>query len=281
MDGKVGPGENVSNYPHDMDELAKELDSMSVEDLKEEFNILLSEMDENSSCGELLDLYLDAISRKEPQPQHMDAQTSYEHFLKRMNAKGKKRRSSRALLKVGIVAAVVAALMVVSVAVAYAKGFDLFDRIAHWTAEAFGFSSSGSLIKSGTELPPQLQGMKEALTPYGIGSDYLPTYWPEGYKESKITCTEGPESNMILGTFEKNENCIILSYVQLLSGIPRSLYNIDDQSLKYYEHSGIKYHIMTNAEKYLAVWTSDNVECRLSGLDSYEDLIKILDSIGG
>ena len=281
MDGNVGPGENVSNYPHDMDELAKELDSMSVEDLREEFSILVSEMDENSSCGDLLDLYLDAISRKDPQSQHMDAQTSYERFLKRMKARGKKRRSPRALLKVGIVAAVIAALIVASVAVAYAKGFDLLDRIAHWTAETFGLSSTGTSGKDGTEVPPQLQGMKEEMERVGIDVNHLPAYWPEGYEESRVTSSMGPESNIISGVFEEDGNYIVLSYIQFLSGTPKDLYNIDDQSLEVYEHNGIKYHIMTNDGGFLAVWVQDSVEGSLSGIISYEELIKILDSIGG
>ena len=280
MDGKVSPGENVSNTPHDMDKLAKELDAMSVEDLREEFDILLSEMDENSSCGELLDLYLDAISRKEPQPQHMDAQTSYEHDLKRMKANGKKRRSLRVLLRVGIIAAVIAALMAASVAGAYAKGFDLFDRIAHWTAEIFGLSSADASFKK-SDVPPQLQGLKEIMEQYGINSSYLPTYWPEGYEQSKITSSDNPESYMILGTFGEEGNRIILSYVQLMPGTSKNLYNIDDQSLEFYEHNGIKYHIMTNEGGYLAVWTQASVEGCISGVSSYEELIKILDSIGG
>ena len=138
MDGKADPGENVSNNPHDMDELAKELDSMSVEDLREEFKILVPEMDVNSSCGDLLELRLDTIAREDPQPQHVDAQTSYEYFTKRMNDKGKKRHSPRSPLKVGIV---FAALMVTSVVVDYANGFDLLGRIARGTAETFGPSS--------------------------------------------------------------------------------------------------------------------------------------------
>ncbi len=264
-----------------MDELAKELDAMSVEDLREEFDILLSEMDENSSCGELLDLYLDAISRKEPQPRHMDARTSYELFLKRMKAKDKKRRGSRTLVKVCIAAAVIAAFLAASVAVAYARGFDLFDRIAQWTAETFGLTSAGTSGKNSEEVPPQLQGMKDAMEQYNVSSSYLPSYWPEGYEKSRITSLDGPESNMIFGVFEENGNYIVLSYVQLLSEMPENSYNIDDQPLEVYEHNGIEFHIMTNTEKFLAVWTSDNVECRLSGLDSYEDFIKILDSIGG
>lgn len=281
MDGNVGPGENVSNDPHDMDELAKELDSMSVEDLKEEFKILVSEMDEDSSCGELLELYLDTIARKEPQPQDVDAQTSYEHFLKRMKAKDKKRRSPRALLKVGIAVAVIAALMIASVAVAYAKGFDLFDRIAHWTAEAFGLSSADTTEKNVAEIPPQLQGMKDAMEQYGIGPDELPTYWPEGYEQSQMFSSDDAESYMIIGAFGEKGDRIVLSYVLLLSGDPENIYNIDDQSLELYEHNGIKYHIMTNEGGFLAVWAQNSVEGSISGVSSYKELIKILDSIGG
>ena len=280
MDGKAGPGENVSNCPHDMDELAKELDSMSVEDLKEEFKILVSEMDEDSSCGDLLELYLDTIARKDPQPQYVDAQTSYERFLERMKANGKKRRP-RALLKVCIVAAVVAALMAASVAVAYAKGFDLFNRIAHWTAETFGLSSVGTPEKDGAEIPPQLQGMKEAMERGNIDINHLPTYWPEGYEQSQLVFSDDPESYTVLGTFGEKGNRIVLSYVQLLSGVPEDLYSIDEQQYEVYKHNGIQFHIMTNMGNYLAVWVSENVECHVSGLNSYEDLIKILDSIGG
>lgn len=281
MDSNVGSSENVSNNPHDMDELAKELDSMSVEDLKEEYKIIVSEMDENASCGDLLALYLDTIARKDPRPEYMDPQPTYEDFLKRVKAENKKRRSIRILLKVGVAAAVIIALMVASMAVAYAKGFDLFDRIATWTAETFGLSSKGAAGKDGTEIPPQLQGMKEALEQYSLGPGYLPSYWINGYEQSTIQSLESPDSNVIIGTYGADDNRLVVSFIQYLSGVPKESYNIDDQSLEIYEHNGIKFHIMTNMGNYLAVWTSETVECRLSGLDSYEDLIKILDSIGG
>lgn len=284
MEEKVGSSKNMSNYPQDMDELVKELDSMSLEEIKEEFGILYSDMDEHSFDGDILKIYLDAIERKDPQPPIMDAQTSYEHFLKRVKAQereDRKRRRFHGLLKTAVIAAVIAALLAASVAVAYAKGFDLFDRIARWTAETFGFSSEGKSDKNSVELPPELLGMKEKLNQYNIDSDYLPTYWPEGHELSRITSTENPDSNTVGGAFGEPESRIILSYVIFQSGKPEMSYNIDDQSLELYEHNGIQFHVMTNADKFLAVWTADNVECRLSGVESYEELIKILDSIGG
>ena len=284
MEKKVGSGENMSNYPQDMDELVKELDSMSLEELKEEFGILYSDMDEHSFDGDLLKIYLDAIERKDPQPPVMDAQTSYEHFLKRLKAQereDRKRRRFHGLLKTAVIAAVIAALLAASVAVAYARGFDLFDRIARWTAETFGFSSEGKSDKDSVKIPPELLRLKEELEQGNISSDYLPTYWPEEYELLRVKSVDNSETNTVTGAFGEPENRIILSYIIFQSGNPKTTYNIDDQSLKFHEHNGIKFHVMTNADKFLAVWTLENVECHLSGVESYEELIKILDSIGG
>ncbi len=284
MEDKAGSGKNISNDPHDMDELAKELDSMSVEELKEELEILLSEMDEDSFDGDLLDVYLDAIERKDPQPPVMDAQTSYEHFLKRLKArdwKEMRHHRFRDALKAGIIAAVIAALLAGTVAVAYARGIDLFGRIARWTVETFGFSSAGAAGKAGAELPPQLQGMQEALETYGIGADFLPTYWPEGYEQSQIISSDDPEMNMISGAFGEKGNRIVLSYLNFQSGTPEASYSIDEEKYPPYVHNGIRFYVTTNEGGYLAVWYQGSVEGSLSGVSSYEELIKILDSIGG
>lgn len=282
MDGKISSGENRPNLLRDMDELAKELDSMSVEELREEFEILWSEMDEDSFDGELLEVYLDAIDRKSPQAQHMDTRTAYKQFLKLLKdreRKGARRRSFRGVLKVGVIAAAIVALLAASVVIANAAG--LFDRIARWTAETFGFASADTSDKAGAEIPPQLQGMKEALEKYSISTDHLPTYWPEGYEQSQIIPTGDPEVIDVSGAFGESGNRIILSYIYFLSGKPEVSYNIDEEKYDPYIHNNIKFYVMTNEGGYLAVWYQGSVEGSISGVTSYEELIKILDSIGG
>lgn len=282
MDGKISSGENRPNLLRDMDELAKELDSMSVEELREEFEILWSEMDEDSFDGELLEVYLDAIDRKSPQAQHMDTRTAYKQFLKLLKErerKGARRRSFRGVLKVGVIAAAIVALLAASVVIANAAG--LFDRIARWTAETFGFASADTSDKAGAEIPPQLQGMKEALIEAGISGDYLPRYWPTGYEQSQIIPTGDPEVIDVSGAFEKDGNYIILSYIYFLSGKPEVSYNIDEEKYDPYIHNNIKFYVMTNEGGYLAVWYQGSVEGSISGVTSYGELTKILDSIGG
>lgn len=281
MNGRTSSSENMPNLPQDMVALAKELDSMPLEELKEEFDILFSDMDEESFDGELLEMYLDAIERKSSEAQQMDAGAPRDLDLKRdRERQGNGRRNFRSIIKVGVIAAAIVALMAASMAIASASGFDLFGKIARWTAETFGFSSRYT-SDDDAEIPPQLQGLKEALRQYGIGAEHLPTYWPEGYEQMELTSAVGSKFNSITGTYGKSENYIVLTYIASLSESPEVTYNIDGQSLEFREHNGIKFHILTNTGKYLAVWNLNNVECRISGVETYEELTKILDSIGG
>lgn len=104
----------------------------------------------------------------------------------------RKRRRFRRVLKTAIIAAVIVALLVAYVAVAYAKGFDLFDGIARWTPENFGLSSEGVSGKGSTRIPPQLQGIKEAMAQDCIGTNQLSTYWPERYEQLQIISSDNP-----------------------------------------------------------------------------------------
>ena len=273
-------GENTPNLPDYLAELSKELDSMSLEELREEFELLWADMDGDDYDGELLELYIEAIERKDPELTTRDASALDERFKKLLEGRTtKSARHSRTLKTVIIVAAVVA-LLVASMAIAQAAGFDLFGRIARWTAETFGFTSVNATNRS-TDLPPQLKGLQEALTEGGFPDGNLPKYWPEGYEQTRITHADGPESNNISGVYGEEGNWIILSYITFLSQKPEMSYNIDEQSLETYTNNEIDFHIMTNAGKYIAVWSTKNVECRISGVESYKELIKILDSIGG
>lgn len=212
-----------------------------------------------------------------------DIRESYQRFLKRLEEQEpqNKRRGFRGALKVGIIVAAVVALLAACVVIAHASWPDFFDRIARWTAETFGFAPANAADLASAELPPQLKGMQDALKQYSIADDYLPRYWPEGYEQAKITYAEEPESSSIIGAYGETGNQIVLSYISFQTEIPAESYNIDDQAYELYEHNGIQFHIMTNTDKYLAVWTSGNIEGRISGLASREELLKILDSIGG
>ncbi len=57
---------------NEMEELRESLDAMSEEDVREEFFLILCEMDEYSFDEELLNVYLDALERKARTPKPPD-----------------------------------------------------------------------------------------------------------------------------------------------------------------------------------------------------------------
>lgn len=281
MNGRTSSSENMPNLPQDMVALAKELDSMPLEELKEEFDILFSDMDEESFDGELLEMYLDAIERKSSEAQQMDAGAPRDLDLKRdRERQNNGRRNFRSVIKVGVIAAAIVALMAASMAIASASGFDLFGKIARWTAETFGFAPKYT-SDDDAKIPPQLQGLKDALRQYGIGAEHLPTYWPEGYEQMELTSAVGSKFNSITGTYGKSENYIVLTYIAFLSEEPAGSYNIDEEKYTPYIHDNAKFYVMTNEGGYLAVWYQGSIEGCISGVNSYDELTKILDSIGG
>ena len=292
----ISGGHNAaSSRPSDVEELVRELDLMSVEDLTEELEILWSEMDEDSFDGELLEAYLDAIDRKRPAPRPVDSRESYRLFLKRMEGWDRKsapHAGRRRVLKAGLIAAAVAALLVASVAAAQAAGFKLFDRTAHWTSDIFEFVAPEQVpedretpselqhqTQEDREIPSELQLMRDLLVYADIPTDYLPTYWPEEYEQSEISYSRA--FHTVVGGFGKGSDQIVLSYSSLTPGVPGSRYCIDPGSPSLYTHNGIDFYIMTNSGTWLAVWNVGSVEASLGGPFSRDELIKILDSIGG
>lgn len=284
MKDRKNTSTGTPNPPHDARVNRKELDAMSAVDLAEELEQLWGNMDEDTYDEELIDAYLDALDRKAPLPDHPDAETAYKLFLERTGIKeqkAEKRHIRRGLTKAAIAAAVVVAVLVGAMLTAQAAGFDIFARIARWTAETFGFELSGQTKNAEPDIPPQLEGMKEALLEASVSIDYLPAYWPEGYGQTQLETVCDSDSITVYGAYGEHGEWIILTYTVFSPKEPTMQYNIDDDKPELYIHNGINFYIMTNEGTYLAAWSYETMECAISGVSSYEELIKILDSIGG
>ena len=82
----------------------------------------------------------------------------------------------------------------------------------------------------------------------------------------------------VWATFSNNDSEIIYK-LDVLNGEPAHQYYKDDTHYESFEWNGTVYHITQNLNKWVAVWTKENIECVLA-LDCQEDtLYKILRSI--
>lgn len=178
----------------------------------------------------------------------------------------------------GLAAAVVVVIAALTTA-AYASG--LLGWIDQWDEEHFYFTQEVEAEE--TELvisPPEepFETLEDALAYYNAPNNIVPTYVPEEYEFEGFEYYV-LESLVIFDSYYTNgTNTISFSYV-LYSSEPNGLYSKDSGNPEIYTIYGTDYYTMSNTGKYKAIWQKGNFECSISGYDSYEELIKTIDSI--
>lgn len=215
----------------------------------------------------------------EPQPHDTSDKTQTRQPALRSNAHPHK----RVLRTASILAAVIAVLLATSLT-AYAFGFDLWGAIANWTKETFGFKSAEytqtSVSSYTKEIPAQLGTIANKMELHNVPITVLPSYLPDGYVESDFQYAETTESMIFYCRLRKGDSSIALLYSAFFGGQAHSQFEKDAATPEQYEYNGIMYYIMTNEGIYFATWTVDNVECSIAGVETYDDTIKIIQSIG-
>ncbi len=77
----------------DLEMIRRELEEESLEDLKEEYKIIISELGPGDNCDDLLTVYLDVIGKKmNLPPDPLTPEQHYEEFLKRLKRQNRLRR---------------------------------------------------------------------------------------------------------------------------------------------------------------------------------------------
>ncbi len=193
------------------------------------------------------------------------------------------RPHKRVLRTAGILAAVIAVLLATSLT-SYALGFDLWGAIASWTKETFGFRSeeytqiiTPSVTK---EIPTPLTTLAKEMDMHDVPTTILPSYLPDGYSESDFQFSETAGSMDFYCLLEKENSSITLFYSAFFDGQELSQFEKDAADPKQYEYNGTIYYIMTNEGVYFAAWTAGNIECSIAGVEVYDEIIKIIQSIG-
>ena len=215
----------------------------------------------------------------EPQPHDTSDKTQTRQPALRSTAHPHK----RVLRTASILAAVIAVLLATSLT-AYAFGFDLWGAIANWTKETFGFKSTEytqtSVLSSTKKIPTPLETLANEMDMHDVPITILPSYLPDGYTEIDFQYAETAESMIFYCLLGKEDSSIALLYSAFFGGQAHSQFEKDAVNPEQYEYNGIMYYIMTNEGIYFATWTVDNVECSIAGVETYDETIKIIQSIG-
>ena len=271
-------------------ENTESLDSFSKEKL---MDILRAEYESEDTDVELIRRVSKALDEKD-RPQDVDVNAAWERFLKLSsesepiydleedevvsisNVKARKRTPLR---KAFIAVAAAAVVLIGGTAVANANGIDLWKVVVSWTAETLGFSQKNDIEPALHETPTELEELAKYFDQYGINKEKLPTYIPEGYTHIGTKVIDASTSSTLISmlangnmniTFQYRLHKDANSYTEIQKDIP------DPQI---YKLNGIDFYISTNDDLFVGTWIDGSLECLILGVNSYDELIKIINSI--
>jgi len=190
----------------------------------------------------------------------------------------------RRIFRVAYIARALVLLVFATTITAVALGYDIWGGVAQWGSDTFGFrvvESVGlqSIQTDELDSSKQYDGLKASLKSHGITEQIAPTWFPERFELEDIKIFSTMTNKLsILATYVCEE-CYINIVVSLLYSEPYSNLEKDEGEVLIYESGGVDHYIMTNNGQNVAAWVNGNLECKITGDVSRDELIKIVDSI--
>lgn len=182
---------------------------------------------------------------------------------------------SRAV-KTGILVAAVLALFLATAVVANAFGFSIWNANVSWNQDNMGIST----VNGETEIiseDPYTQ-IRNAIRNENVQESVIPTYLPYGYSLKNLSFLDSFEGHTYNATFQSGETSFRLTIVVQPTDI-NMFCPKDDSEPEIYTVNGIEHYLTTNEGHYRANWANGDVVCELYGLESKEELLRIIDSI--
>ena len=180
------------------------------------------------------------------------------------------------LAKVGILAAAIMVLFLTISVVASAMGFNIWRANVNWDKDNMEVSSVDRKTTGVDEDP--YSRIRLALIDGGVQEPVVPNYLPDGYKMMDFSSNDSAEGHTYSLAFQKEGNCIFFLY-HISPREYNAFYPKDGPEPEIYTVSGIDHYLTTNEGDYRAVWSNGEVVCELYGVESKEELLKIIQSI--
>ena len=185
------------------------------------------------------------------------------------------------------IVAIAAVLIVILCGTASAFGVNIFQALANWTAETFGFISAGTPEDdSHLSVIPNDDPFGELRAAVLAVTDipFVPKWAPENTEvNGDISIVERANGTRILGTYDSGDGLFSIR-IQTYDNIPseyNGVYQKDAQEVLEYESSGIVHYIMSNNSTCGVAWINEDTECFIQGSFTVEEMEKMVDSIYG
>lgn len=161
-----------------------------------------------------------------------------------------------------------------------ALGFNLFQIVAQWTSETFGFAQDVANTQETTtdDGTNQYASLQEALSDYHITEKIAPTWVPDIYELDSIEVTESPGITYFVASY-KHENRYITIMVKNIEEENGSSFEKNGSNPEKFKINGITHYLISNSKNETAAWTTGSNECSITATVSRDELKKMIQSI--
>lgn len=277
---------NQPKLPNGHLDFSEELDAMSVSQLAQAMEDALEDMTEETYDEALLSAYLDALDQKAPMPDMLDTDEAWRAFQKKVEdaslAVGafspKRPARFRRVVRTGLVAAIMVAVLFGMMVAAQAAGVDVFGAVARWTEETFQFHVTGDHT-----VDRWFADYQDKLDAAELSEEYLPTWIPGGYTVTDLQIQEINKSKDIYILYSDENGTafdLLISIYDDPEAMELSFFEKDDTPVQTIQVGVKTIYLFENLGIQNAICQVQNVIYSLSG-DISQNLIEdIFTSIG-
>lgn len=246
--------------------------------------MLQAELEKSTPDPDSIRLIMRILEGREsaaPEPITASEEAAWQQYQKRMAGLRKKPSPVRRwVAAVASVVLVVGLLFAVMPQQAEAETF--WGMLQRWTSTVLVyFSGEGKKAEMEYKFEtdnPGLQQVYDAVVELGVTDPVVPMWIPEEFEIEELGSKNTPMSKNLWAWFS-NDDGIMMYKLDIYSGEPAHEFYRDDTYYKSYEKNGATYNITRNNDRWVVVWTKDNIECLLT-LDCQEETLRrILESI--
>lgn len=195
-----------------------------------------------------------------------------------------KKKPMRVVTRYALVAALSIVLLLSTLIAVQAAGIDVFGSIATWTDSVFHFQTAIEAVKEeqSTELENQIQTV---LREVGMPAELAPTWFPDGYEIQSVTVNGVNEPVLaVVGVVCKDNSPSIIILIEKSkeqSFSTDTIWEKGAQPTKIYTSNDRTFYIFENMGTWTGAWSDSTYCISVSGVASEEELLTLLDRIGG
>ena len=124
--------------------------------------------------------------------------------------------------------------------------------------------------------------MREVLLQYGVDTDIVPHWLPEGFSLVGNILVQDPYATgevEFFAYYGSNTDSLAISITKYSSSMQKPIYEKIPGSPNIYSSNEIEHYIIKNTSSLTAVWYIGNLECSINTTLPQKELEKIIDSI--